>query len=184
MTTTTLLEPTMRALPRNTIIAAISFLTLVDLFAAQAILPSLASSYGATPAEIGVAVNASTFGMAGAGLAVALLARRIDRRNGIWVSLVLLSIPTFLLSSMPELGTFAVLRVLQGVFMASAFTLTMAYIAEHGSAATTAGALAAYVSQGLTVSLSQYVNAFVWQFDTAAFNLFPLAVDIPVEFYL
>lgn len=40
------------------------------------------------------------------------------------------------------------------------------------------GALAAYVSQGMTFSLSQYVNAFVWQFDTAAFNLFPLALGI------
>lgn len=40
------------------------------------------------------------------------------------------------------------------------------------------GALAAYISQGLTFSLSQYVNAFVWQFDTTAFNLFPLALGI------
>lgn len=38
------------------------------------------------------------------------------------------------------------------------------------------GALAAYVSQGLTFSLSQYVNSFVWRFDAAAFKLFPLAL--------
>lgn len=41
-----------------------------------------------------------------------------------------------------------------------------------------AGALGAYVSQGLTFSLSQYVNTFVWQFDETAFNLFPLALAL------
>ena len=135
-----------RELPRGLVIATISFLTLVDLFAAQAILPSLARAYNASPAEIGVAVNASTFGMAAAGIVVALLARRIDRRNGIWISLALLSIPTFLLSSMPNLTVFTALRVTQGIFMSAAFTLTMAYIAEHGSPSSTAGALAAYVT--------------------------------------
>ena len=55
---------------RSLLIAAIGFLTLVDLFATQAILPSLAQSYGVTPAQIGVAANASTLGMAVAGIAL------------------------------------------------------------------------------------------------------------------
>jgi GPH family glycoside/pentoside/hexuronide:cation symporter len=42
------------------------------------------------------------------------------------------------------------------------------------------GALAAYVSQGLTVSLSQYVNAFVWRFNTLAFQLYPAALAVSV----
>jgi hypothetical protein len=41
-----------------------AFLTLVDLFATQAILPSLAAHYGSTPAQTGLAVNATTIGMA------------------------------------------------------------------------------------------------------------------------
>lgn len=40
------------------------------------------------------------------------------------------------------------------------------------------GALAAYVSQGITFSLSQYVNTFVWRFDATAFQLFPLILAI------
>ena len=40
------------------------------------------------------------------------------------------------------------------------------------------GALAAYVSQGLTFSISQYVNTFVWRFDEAAFQLFPLVLAV------
>ena len=49
-----------------------AFLTVVDLFATQAILPALTRAYGVTPAEMGFAVNATTVGMAAGGLAVAL----------------------------------------------------------------------------------------------------------------
>src|SRR5262245_48759239 len=121
-------------LRRTVIIGLTAFLTVVDLFATQAILPSLAQHYQVTPAAMGFAVNASTMGMAVAGLAVALLSRRIDRRLGILLSLALLSIPTALLAVAPDLATFTILRVVQGLFMASAFTLTLAYLGEQCSA--------------------------------------------------
>jgi YNFM family putative membrane transporter len=138
---------------RTLLIGLIGFLTLVDLFAAQAILPTLVAHYGVTPSAMGVAVNASTMGMAIAGLVVALFSRRIDRKRGIWLSLALLSIPTTLLAFAPDLAAFAVLRVTQGVFMAGAFTLTMTYLAEQCSAEDTAGALAAYITGGVASNL-------------------------------
>ena len=148
---TTKLELNSAALPnlallRSVIIGVIGFLTLVDLFATQAILPSLAKLYGAAPAEIGFAVNASTIGMAISCLGVALISRHLNRRRGIWISLALLAIPTSLLAIAPDLTTFTVLRVVQGVFMAAAFALTMTYLAEHCSAEETASALAAYIT--------------------------------------
>ena len=134
------------AIWRSVLIGLIGFLTLVDLFAAQAILPSLVKAYGVSPAAMGFAVNASTIGMAAACLGVALVSRHLKRRAGIWISLALLAIPTSLLAVAPDLTTFTVLRIVQGVFMATAFTLTMAYLAEHCSAEDTASALAAYVT--------------------------------------
>src|SRR5262245_55328913 len=128
------------------IIALIAFLTLVDLFAAQAILPSLVLKFAVSRATMGFAVNASTFGMAVAGVAVALFGRNVDRRNGIWLSLALLAIPTTLLSMTDDITVFALLRVVQGLCMATAFTLTMAYLAEHFSSGQATGALAAYVT--------------------------------------
>lgn len=128
------------------LIALIAFLTLVDLFATQAILPSLVTKFGVSRATMGFAVNASTFGMAVAGIAVALFGRGIDRRNGIWISLAVLAIPTTLLSLTDSIVIFALLRVVQGLCMSTAFTLTMAYLAEHFSARQTTGALAAYVT--------------------------------------
>ena len=75
---------------RSIIIALTAFLTVVDLFATQAILPSLTHHYGVSPAAMGFAVNASTLGMAFSGLAVGYFSRAIDRRKGILLSLVLL----------------------------------------------------------------------------------------------
>jgi YNFM family putative membrane transporter len=138
---------------RSLVIGLIAFLTLVDLFATQAILPSLAGAYGVSPAAMGLAVNASTLGMAAAALAVAFFSRRIYRRTGILVSLGLLSIPTALLASAPDLGTFAALRITQGVFMVSAFTLTLAYLGEQCSAAAAGGAFAAYIAGNVASNL-------------------------------
>ena len=99
---------------RSLIIGLTAFLTVVDLFATQAILPSLTRHYNVTPAAMGFAVNASTMGMAVAGLVVGFLSPHIDRRLGILVSLVLLAIPTTLLASAPDLTVFTILRVAAG----------------------------------------------------------------------
>lgn len=128
------------------VIGLIGFLTLVDLFATQAILPSLAKRFGASAAEIGFAANASTMGMAIAGLAIVFAGARIDRRSGVVVSLALLSLPTLSLAFAGDLSTFTGLRIIQGIFMVTAFSLTMSYLAERCSAAQSASALAAYVT--------------------------------------
>src|ERR671911_2301711 len=111
-----------RALTRTLLIGFIAFLTVIDLFGTQAILPTLTTAYGVTPAAMGSAVNASTLGMAVAGLAVAYFSHLIDRKRGILLSLALLAVPTALLAVAPDLAMFTALRIAQGVCMASAFT--------------------------------------------------------------
>jgi len=143
----------MSALLRSLVIGSTAFLTLVDLFATQAILPSLAAAYGVGPAAMGLAVNAATLGMAAGSLAVVFFTRRIERRRGVMLSLAALSIPTALLAVAPDLWSFAALRIAQGVFMASAFALTLSYLAEQCSAAETAGAFAAYITGNVASNL-------------------------------
>lgn len=138
---------------RGTIIGVIAFLTLVDLFGAQALLPQLVEAYRADPGVMGLAVNASTLGMAVSGLVVAWFADRIDRKRGIWVSLVLLAIPTVALAYTDDIAVFAALRILQGVFMAAAFTLTMTYLAEQCSITAAGGAMAAYITGNVASNL-------------------------------
>ena len=68
---------------RSLVIGLTAFLTVVDLFATQAILPSLTRHYGVTPAAMGFAVNASTFGMAVAGLVVGFFSPHIKDRKSV-----------------------------------------------------------------------------------------------------
>ena len=81
------------------VIGVTAFLTVVDLFATQAILPALAAHYGVSPSAMGVAVNATTFGMAASSLGVALFSARLNRRfeiispSALTTSLALLPAP-------------------------------------------------------------------------------------------
>jgi predicted MFS family arabinose efflux permease len=142
------------AIRRQVIIAVMAFLTVVDLFATQAILPALRERYGVSPAAMSVAVNASTIGMAIAGAVVALLGSHLGRRAGIVASLALLTLPTLLLAHAPDLPVFAALRVAQGLCMASAFTLTLAYLGEAAMSRDEAtAAFAAYVTGNVASNL-------------------------------
>ncbi len=162
---------------RFTVIAVTAFLTLVDLFATQAILPELTHHYGVSPAAMGTAVNASTLGMAIAGLVVAYFSNTIDRRIGILLSLGVLAIPTALLAHAPDLLIFTVLRVVQGLCMAAAFTLTLAYLGEHYSAADSATAFAAYITGNVASNLvGRFLAAGVTDHFGLASNFYFFAV--------
>jgi predicted MFS family arabinose efflux permease len=168
-----MLEHRSGVLLRTIVIGLTAFLTVVDLFATQAILPSLARAYGVAPAAMGVAVNASTMGMAVAGLLVALFSRRINRRLGILISLALLAIPTTLLAHASDLTVFTVLRVAQGLCMASAFTLTLAYLGEECSAADAGGAFAAYITGNVASNLiGRLISAAVADHFGLAWNFY------------
>src|ERR1043166_4019385 len=138
---------------RSLVIGLTAFLTVVDLFATQAILPSLTRHYGVTPAAMGFAVNASTMGMAIAGLGVGFFSQHIDRRRGILLSLAMLAVPTALLALAPNLMVFTILRICQGLCMASAFTLTLAWLGEECSAMDAGGAFAAYITGNVASNL-------------------------------
>lgn len=161
---------------RTIVIGHVAFLTLVDLFATQAILPLLRQAYNVTPAAMSLAVNASTIGMAVASLAVAFFSQKIDRRRGIILSLTLLAIPTLCLAFAPNLAVFASLRIAQGLCMASAFTLTLAYLGEQCSARDTAGAFAAYVTGSVASNLfGRLMSAAVADHFGLASNFFVFA---------
>jgi len=91
--------------------------------------------------------------MAIASLVIGFLSPRIERRFGILISLVLLAIPTALLASAPGLTTFAMLRIAQGLCMASAFALTLAYLGEQCSSIDAGGAFAAYITGNVASNL-------------------------------
>lgn len=135
------------------LIGLMAFLTVVDLFAAQALLPSLAHHYGVSPSEMGLAVNACTLGMAAAGLGLALIKPAIVPRIGISVSLALLALPTLMLAVAPGLFSFSLLRIVQGLLMATAFSLTLSHLGMRFAGMAAAGAVAAYITGNVASNL-------------------------------
>ena len=69
------------------------------------------------------------------------------------LSLALLAIPTALLAIAPDLATFTAFRIVQGLFMSAAFSLTLAYLSEETSGAATAAAFAAYITGNVASNL-------------------------------
>ena len=162
---------------QSLIIGLTAFLTVVDLFAAQALLPTLTKHYNVAPSQMGLAVNACTFGMAFAGLFVAMFGANWDRRQGILIALLLLSIPTTLLAFAPNLAVFAGLRIVQGLLMATAFSLTLGYLGEHYSATDTATAFAAYITGNVASNLvGRFIAATVSEHAGLAVNFYVFAV--------
>jgi predicted MFS family arabinose efflux permease len=162
---------------RSVVIGLTAFLTVVDLFATQAILPSLARHYQVTPAAMGFAVNATTMGMAVAGLLVGFFSPHIDRRFGILVSLLVLAIPTSLLAIAPNLTVFTILRIAQGLCMASAFALALAYLGEQCSAMDAGGAFAAYITGNVASNLiGRLISAAVADSFGLAWNFYFFAL--------
>ena len=138
---------------RSFAVGLMAFLTVVDLFAAQALLPSLVTHYQVSPSAMSLAVNACTLGMAIAGLAVALFSKRLDKRLAVVFSLALLALPTALVAFAPDLAIFAGLRIVQGMLMVTAFSLTLAHLGESYSAETGAGIFAAYITGNVASNL-------------------------------
>src|SRR5271165_5711131 len=161
---------------RFIVIATTAFLTLVDLFATQAILPFLTAAYGVSPAAMSFAVNATTIGMAAGGLGVALFSARINRRLGTLFSLAILAIPTTLLSFLPDLMIFTILRIVQGICMSAAFALTLAYLGESAGPRDVAAAFAAYVTGNVASNLvGRMISAGVTDHFGLATNFYVLA---------
>jgi MFS transporter, YNFM family, putative membrane transport protein len=69
------------------------------------------------------------------------------------LSLTLLAVPTTLLAVAPDLTVFTVLRITQGLCMASAFALTLAYLGEQCSSMDAASAFAAYITGNVASNL-------------------------------
>jgi predicted MFS family arabinose efflux permease len=126
---------------------------------------------------MGFAVNATTMGMAVAGLIVGFFSPRIDRKLGILISLLILALPTTLLAFAPNLTIFTALRVAQGLCMASAFALTLAYLGEQCSAIDAGGAFAAYITGNVASNLiGRLISAAVADSFGLAWNFYFFAL--------
>ena len=112
-------------------VAAAGLATFINLYATQALLPTLATAFDTTLAHTGLTVTASLVAVAIVAPFVGGISDAVGRRRLILGAAVLLIVPTLLAAVAPTLTLLIVCRFAQGLLLPFIFAVTVAYIAEE-----------------------------------------------------
>jgi MFS transporter, YNFM family, putative membrane transport protein len=135
----------------------------IELYTTQALLPLLAHSFAASPAEVSRTVSASTFAVALTAPFTGAVADSLGRKRVIVTAMFLLVVPTAMAAMAPSLDALVFWRFVQGLLLPPIFAVTVAYIGEEcGTEATSMTGL--YVAaSGVGGFLSRFVSALLAQ---------------------
>ncbi|GGI37300.1 MFS transporter [Cnuibacter physcomitrellae] len=125
---------------------AAGFATFVQVFDAQAVLPSVRADFGVSTAQSALMVSATTIGLALSVLPWSWLADRIGRTTAMRLSLTVATALSLLVPAMPGYEEVLALRLLVGVALGAVPALAVAYLAEELHVSWVAVAAATYVS--------------------------------------
>lgn len=107
------------------------FCTFINLYSPQAILPLLATEFGAGAAEIANIMTASTLAVAVTAPFTGTAADVLGRKRVIVTAMLLLGIPTLMCALSSSLHELIVWRFVQGLVMPPVFAVTIAYIGDE-----------------------------------------------------
>ena len=127
-------------------IAAAGFGALQNLYAPQALLPTLAAEFHVPPVGAGLTISATTLAVALCGPFAGAMADRLGRKRVIVASLLLLAVPTLLCALAQTLPELVALRFVQGVFMPAIFAGALGYVGERWGKAEVGRAMSLYVA--------------------------------------
>src|ERR1700692_2384149 len=125
---------------------AAGFLTFVNMWCTQAILPVLAAAFHVSQAQTGLSVTAPLIATACMAPVIGAISDRFGRKVFITSAAVLLLIPTLLAARAESFDAFVLCRFAQGLLLPFIFTITIAYIGDETSGPTTARLPRAYNS--------------------------------------
>ena len=112
-------------------VAAAGLATFVNLYATQAILPTLADEFGASLPRAGLTLTAPLLAVAVVAPFVGGISDAFGRRRLIMAASAALVVPTALAAAAPGLDTLVLCRFLQGLLLPFIFAVTVAYIADE-----------------------------------------------------
>jgi predicted MFS family arabinose efflux permease len=148
--------------------------TFAQLYATQAVLPSIATDLPTSPSGAALTVSASTLGLAAAVIPWSVVADRIGRVPAMTVGLIAATILGGLTPVAHELGILLALRLLEGVALGAVPAVALAYLSEEVDARHVAAAAGSYIA-GTTVGgltgrvVSGWVGeAFGWRWGVAS----------------
>ncbi len=125
---------------------AAGFITFVNMWCTQSLLPVLAASFHVAEAQTGLTVTAPLIGTALMAPIIGAISDRFGRKRLITGAAFLLFIPTLGAALATTLNEFVLCRFVQGLTLPFIFTITIAYIGEETAGPATARMAGIYTS--------------------------------------
>lgn len=182
----------LQAAPKTTALALVlaGFVSFLNMWCTQAILPVLAKSFHVSEAATGYTVTAPLVATAFMAPLIGMISDRFGRRIFIRSAALLLVVPTILAALTPDLSLLIVCRFVQGLLLPFIFTVTIAYISDEMLPATamrmvgiyTSGAIAGGFSGRLIVGVA--TSAWNWRVGFLIVALITLAAAATIAFCL
>ena len=116
---------------RTVSVATAGFLTFINLYTPQALLPMLEADFGASVVRAGLTITAPLIAVALVAPVVGGISDALGRRGIILAASFGLVVPTVLVALAPDLDLLILFRFMQGLLMPFIFTVTVAYIADE-----------------------------------------------------
>jgi len=170
----------------NIAVCAAGFVTFVNMWCTQAILPVLAAAFHVAQARTGLTVTAPLIATASMAPVIGAISDRFGRKKFICAAAFLLAIPAVLAAQAQSLEALVACRFLQGLMLPFIFTITIAYIGEETAGPVTVRLAGTYTSGAIFGGFSGRLitgvmtSAFGWRpaFFTIAALSFAMALVI------
>lgn len=185
-------EARQQTIPKTTSLALVvaGFVTFLNMWCTQAILPVLAKSLHVSEALTGYTVTAPLIATAVMAPVIGVLSDRFGRRVFIRSAALLLVVPTILAAFVPDLRLLITCRFVQGLLLPFIFTVTIAYISDEMSPAAAMRMVGIYTSGTISGGFSGRLivgvvtSASNWRVGFLAVGFITLAAALTIAFFL
>ena|SRR6185437_3643182 len=131
---------------RRTAVALAGFITFLNLYSPQALLPLLAKELGAGAGEVSLTVSATTLAIALIAPFTGTVADVLGRKRVIVAAMLALVAPTALVGLSTTLHGIVFWRFVQGLLLPPVFAVTIAYVGDELPAAEATSVTGIYLS--------------------------------------
>ena len=131
---------------RRVAVALAGFITFINLYSTQSLLPLLASEFGAGARDVSLTVSATTFAIALIAPFTGTVADVLGRKRVITAAMLALVVPTGLIAFSDGLHALVLWRFVQGLLLPPVFAVTIAYVGEELSVAEATAVTGIYLS--------------------------------------
>ena len=116
---------------RRVAVALAGFITFINLYSTQSLLPLLAQELGAGARAVSLTVSATTFAIALIAPFTGTVADVLGRKRVIVTAMAALVVPTALIAGAGGLDAIVLWRFVQGLLLPPVFAVTIAYVGEE-----------------------------------------------------